>query len=336
MFPLFSFEIYSHTFQQASANEYFVHFHIFQPIIKMMKFTSVFVAIVVSIFVNAVDMVQAETMVRMIINDGIVIPGLSCSAEDNVLISNVFDRPLNRRNLRSSTIVENSVHPIDIVHEIDQSYGSNDKDRNLQHTASYCRDQCRGMATGYCTAVGCSSYNKKRRQLQNYGKGFASNSTLCRTTADSISSDLDYLVSQSMVSSSCVALLQAPRTMECYEDVMYGIIEQFTIIDADTDTVLVPYLHARRTICGSAALNIEVLVNPCVASVNITLVNKKAGYRATVVYDTTVPGPYTLFGMNGVGDFKGEHLPFGNYTLDGTPDGNFNKTRSRMFYLDSC
>jgi hypothetical protein len=155
-------------------------------------------------------------------------------------------------------------------------------------------------------------------------------------TSNSINSDLNYLVQQRMVSSTCIALLQAPRKIECFEDVMFGIIEQFTVIDAESDTILIPYLHARRDICGLKALNIEVLVNPCVESLNITLVNKKAGYRATVVHDTTAPGPYTLFGMNGVGDFKGQRLPFGNYTLEATPDGNYNKMRDRRFFLAQC
>ena len=139
-----------------------------------------------------------------------------------------------------------------------------------------------------------------------------------------------------MVSSSCIALLKAPRIVECYEDVMHGIIEQFTIIDSDSDTILIPFLHARRDICGLKPLNIEVFVNPCVASLSITLENKKAGFRTSVALNTTVPGPYTLFGMNGIGDYKGRRLPIGNYTLDATPDGIKSKTRSRQFYLGSC
>ncbi len=291
----------------------------------MMKLTSIIV--ILSIFVNAAS---ADVMLRMLFNNGIAEEGQSCTADDELLIAKVFEQPLNRRNLRSSDLTYVD-RPIDSFQEITPA------GRDLQAVGSpaYCKEECRGQAAGHCRVTRCGWYNNQRR-LQNYGKGFLSNSTLCRTTADSINSDLNLLVSDNMVSSTCIALLNAPRKLECYEEVMNGIIEEFTVITADTDSILIPYLHARMTICGLSALNFEVEVNPCVESVTIKLVNKVAGYRTTVILDTTVPGPYTLFGMNGSSDYKGVHLPFGNFTIDATPDGDFNKTRSRKFYLDSC
>ena len=305
-----------------------------------MKFPSSLVAAVICVIVEAAYVAQAETMLRLILNNGITTPEMSCSAVDNILISKVFDRPLNRRNLRSNS-VEKVDRPMDKLHVIDHSdNNNNDEDRHLQFvgTASYCRDECRGYATGHCYKTGCGWYNNKRRQLQNYGKGFASNSTLCRTTADSISSDLDYIMSQSLVSSSCVALLQAPRKIECFEDVMYGIVDAFKVIDADTDTALVSFLNARQTICNTNAFNFQVLVNSCVNSVNITLYNRKANYYSTVIRNTTIPGPYTLFGMNGTStkNFDGQQIPLGNFTIEATPDGYTNKTRVRNFFIAQC
>ena len=226
-----------------------------------MKLTSsTFVAACIGVIANAIYVVQAETMLRIQFNNGISDPSLSCSATDNVLISKVFQGPLNRRNLRSSETVDQSVDiTINFIQELEQS-NDNNGDRELA-SASYCADQC--VRKAYCFAFGCLGYGStKRRQLQNYGKGYLSNSTYCRTTADSVNSDLNYLVSQNMVSSSCIALLKAPRIVECYEDVMFGIIEKFSIIDAGTDTALIPFLHARQEICGMKPLNIEVFVNP--------------------------------------------------------------------------
>jgi hypothetical protein len=303
-----------------------------------MKLSSSFVVVCVGLVANAIYVVQAETMLRMILNNGITDPSMSCTAVDNILISKVFDRPLNRRNLRSSTTLNQAVdRPIDYIQEIEHS-NDNEEDRELQQSsAATCKRECEGIASGYCYKTGCTWYNKNRK-LQNYGKGFLSNSTFCRTTADSINSDLEYLVTQSLVSTSCIALLQAPRKIECYEDVMYGIIDAFRVIDADTDTKIISFLDARQTICNINAFNFQVSVNPCVNSVNITLYNRKENYYVSVVRDTTMPGPHTLFGMVGTStkNYNGESIPLGNFTIEATPDGNTNKTRVRNFFIEQC
>lgn len=304
-----------------------------------MKLTSSFVVACVGVFANVICVVKAETMLRMILNNGIADPSLSCSAADNVLLSQVFDRPLNRRKLRSGKTLDQAVDlPINYIQDVEQAFHINE-DRELYTfgSAAYCKDECRLVASGYCWKSGCTWYNK-RRQMQNYGKGFLSNSTSCRTTADSISSDLAYLVNQSMVSSSCMALLKAPRTIECFEDVMYGIVEAFKVVDATTDTLMIPFLDARQTICNINSFNFQVSVNPCVNSVNITFYNRKANYYRSVIRDTTVTGKYTLFGMVGTSreNFNGEAIPLGNYTIEATPDGNTNKTRVRNFFVAQC
>jgi hypothetical protein len=303
-----------------------------------MKLTSSFVVASVGLIANAIYVVNAETMLRMILNNGIADPSMSCTKEDKILISKAFDQPLNRRNLRSSATVDGTVdRPIDYIQEIEQNY-DNAGDRDLQAFGSqaYCKDECRGYVSGQCWKSGCTWYNK-RRQLQKYGKGFLSNSTFCRSTADSINSDLEYLVNQSMVSSSCIALLQAQRRIECFEDVMYGIVDAFRVIDADTDTKkLISFFGARQTICNISAFNFQVNVNPCVNSINITLYNRKENFYSSVVRDATVPGPYTLFGSTGTNNYNGESIPLGDYTIEATPDGNTNKTRVRSFVIEQC
>ena len=283
-----------------------------------MKITSSFVIAFIGVIANTLSVVRAETLFRMILNNGIADPALSCTADDNKLIGKVFDRPLNRRNLRSSN-EEYVDRPIDFMHE---------EDRELQAFGSlaYCRDECRGVVSGYCHKTGCTWYNKRRR-LQNYGKGFLSNSTLCQLTSDSINADLDYLVNNTMVSSSCIALLSSERKLECFEDVMFGIVDAFKVIDADSNTELVPFLNARQTICNINSFNFQVLVNKCVQSVNITLYNKEANFHASVVRDTTKAGTYTIFGMAGNG--KKDYL-------EATPDGFTNKTRVRNFMIAQC
>ena len=289
-----------------------------------MKITAIFV------LANAICVVKAETLFRMILNNGVVDPALSCKAADNALIAAIFEKPLSRRNLRSSDgdLMDRPVH---FIHEADQSF-DNEEDREL-NSREYCKNVC-GLQT-QCYATGCLWYN---RRLQNYGKGFLSNSTLCQRTADAINLDLDYLAKQAMVSSTCIALLQAPRALECFEEVMFGIVDAFKVIDATTDTELVSFLDARQVICNMPSFNFQVLVNPCVNSVNITMYNKKANYRASVVRDTTKLGTFTLFGMAGTGtkDYLGKSLPLGNYTIEATPDGFLNKLRPRNFMIAQC
>ena len=298
-----------------------------------MKISSIIV-IAASLWMNAAS---AETMLRVVFNNGTVTEGLSCDDKESKLISKVFDRPLDRRrNLRSSSDMNHADRPIDFYQdEITPRYGSDDG-RDLQAVGSpaYCRDECRGIAAGQCFAAKCGWYNKHRRQLKKYGSGFLSNSTLCQETVKSVDEDLEYLAEEGKLSTTCMALLKAPRQIECYEDVMYGIVEQFSVINADTDKTVIHWLQSRRFVCSGDALNFGIVVNPCVESLNVTLVNKKAGYYNTAILNTTVPGPYTLFGMNGKKDYNGELLPLGNFAIYATPDGNHNKTRVRYFYVD--
>ena len=98
----------------------------------------------------------ADNSLRMILNNGIVDPGMSCTPDEYTLIAQLFDRPLNRRNLRSSSSgnVDHVNRSIDIIEDIKASYDQNEN-RELQFTASYCRDQCRGMVAGLCQKTCC-------------------------------------------------------------------------------------------------------------------------------------------------------------------------------------
>lgn len=135
--------------------------------------------------------------------------------------------------------------------------------------------------------------------FKKYGKGFLYNSTLCNSNAESIRSDFDFLVNERMVSTSCLVLLQAPRTIECYEDVLFHIVESFKILNADTDTAISNFITIQQTICNVNSLSVQVFLHPCVNAVNITLYSTGTDYYTTVVRDATVRGPYTLFGMVG-------------------------------------
>ena len=304
-----------------------------------MLYTNVIIAVLLCVLANKANVVQGETMLRMLLNNGIVVPGLLCNKKDNALIAEVFERPLTHRQLRSTNNIAPMNHPITYIDEIEQLY-DHDEHRHLQFvgSASYCRDQCRGVTSGYCHKTGCTWYNKDRRLKKGYGKGFLSNSTDCRLVADSISADLDYLVSQNMLSTTCSILLSLPRIIECYEDVLLGVVESFRMIDADTDRVLARLLHARETVCNVTSANFQVFVNPCVNTINFTLYNSEGTYNASTIVDATIPGPYSMFGMDGSSknDFAGEYLPVGNYTLEVTPDGFSNKTRVRNIRIKEC
>ena len=130
-----------------------------------------------------------------------------------------------------------------------------------------------------------------------------------------LSSDFDFLVNERMVSSSCLALWQAPRTIECYEDVLFRIVESFKILNADTDTAISNFITIQQTICNVNSLSVQVFLHPCVNAVNITMYSTGTDYYTTVVRDATGRGPYTLFGMVGAKNYDGQHIPVGKYML---------------------
>jgi hypothetical protein len=291
--------------------------------------------LVVNVLAHAVHFVQAETRLRMVLNNGIVSPNITCNANDLALINQAFEKPLNRRNLRGVQRALNNDQS-DVFNA--GNHFEEDDHRDLQKSLSQCRNECGYLEPGvYCFKTGCQWYRVGDRKLQySWGSGVLSNSTLCTTTTQSINNDLDFLVSQRLVSTSCQALLNATRKIKCFEDVMYGVVEEFRVLDSDTDKFVLEELDGQMAICNNKPLNFQVDVNACVERVDIVIYNGKTSrIRAQKSFNTTLPGPYSVYGINGTNklDFLGEYFPVGLYKIQATPDGNSNKTRTRHFNI---
>jgi hypothetical protein len=292
-----------------------------------MKITAFIVA---NVLAHAVQFVQAETRLRMVLNNGIVSPNMTCNANDLALIGKAFDQPLNRRNLRKVVNTGSNERAVTYVDSLEDAH----RDLDEIGSASYCRDECKGI-TGICYKTGCHWYSTGKRKLA-FGTGYLSNSTLCTTTTQSINYDLDFLVNQSLVSTSCQAVLKGPRKIKCFEDVMYGVVEEFRVLDSNTDDYVLEELDGQMAICNNKPLNFQVDVNECVDKVDIVIYNgKTSSIRAQKSFNTTLPGPYSVFGINGTNtlDFLGEYFQVGLYRIQATPDGKRNKTRTRHFNI---
>jgi hypothetical protein len=281
------------------------------------------IVLCLTLFVSTPTFVKADTMLRVILNNGTIGTGMSCNDADSVLIDSVFNFTF-RRNLRNipDKIDERKIK---YFHHIEGDVNR----RSLW--PGKCANLCSGVTTGRCWITDCVGY----RRTLTYATGPMSNSTLCQMTSARVDTDLTYLVTQDKVSSTCKALLNARRTFECYEHTMYGVIEYFNLYDANTDRPIKNAIGGNYPSCSRKLVNFLVLANDCVSTVNISLTGTN-GY-VHEKYDDTIP--FTLFGMNGTTsttNFNGRILPIGNYTISAIPDGDITKKRRTTFSVVPC
>jgi hypothetical protein len=286
-----------------------------------------FIVLFLTLLVSTPLVVKAETMLRVIFNNGTNNASMSCNAAENALIDSVFNFTF-RRNLRH---ISNDSKDLKINFLNDSGEGQREH-RGLQ-TRAYCADKCADGAytPGTCRVTGCAKFGFRKLK---YGMGTVSNSTLCTMTNTAVSNDLDSLVSQNLVSNTCQALLKAPRVVECYEDTMYGMIKFFNLYDAQTDRPIKTAMDGGYKSCSGKLINFLVLADECVKTLNITLTGTN-GYRQEKFDDKL---PFTLFMMNGTSttDYLGQVLADGNYTIWATPDGFDEKKRWRKFSVGPC
>jgi hypothetical protein len=113
--------------------------------------------LVVSVLAYAVQFVQAETRLRMVLNNGTVSPNMTCNANDQALIYRAFERPLNRRNLRKVANSGSNERAVTFVDSLEDAH----RDLDEIGSASYCRDECKNI--GNCYKTGCHWYVGKRQ-----------------------------------------------------------------------------------------------------------------------------------------------------------------------------
>jgi hypothetical protein len=290
-------------------------------------------ALLVSIMVGAVN---ADQMVRVIFNNGVTpTEATFCDVSDSLKIDFAF-RPIVRvRYLRETTetMVDTNVESTDI--EIVDTH----VDRELW--PAYCKNNCAGYAPGTCRATGCVGYRRRdRRQAQTLS---------CSDHSLQINALLDDVMTK--VSSTCAVFLNpVNRKTECYDDVIYGVVENFVLWKSPTfntvsltqaltqavtfvkDLVSLGPVVDGFTICHYDRINIEAVVNSCVKTVTSTLTGPN-GFTAT---RTDNQLPYTIFGEDSLIP-TGRNLPVaGTYTFTAVPDNFDYKKMSITFRVKKC
>jgi hypothetical protein len=237
--------------------------------------------------------VTAESVMRYLFNNGIGDKDLFCDVTDWAKIDPIFEHARTaRRNLRQVNTVRRK-RASDF--EMDVIGRHNIKERELQYTASQCRNFCAGQVKGtYCRATGCTWYIVRRNLARNMSERDLQE-TWCTITANSINAQLDNLVSTNQVSNPCKLLLNAPRKIECLNDIVFGEIQKFNVWSADTGKVVKDAFELGYKFCSSVGFNFEAQTNPCVKSVLSVL----TGPNGLVASTTESIAPYTAFGSLG-------------------------------------
>lgn len=279
------------------------------------------------IFVSLmVGSTNADRMLRVIFNNGISPSEATfCDAHDNLKIEKAF-KPIQRvRYLRETpeTLTNADAESTDTV------LAGTHVDRELW--PAYCRNNCAGYAPGTCRSTGCVGYRRKdRRRVQML------------TCADQILK-LNVILNDVMtkVSSTCAAHMNpANRKTECYDDVIYGVVENFALwksppMDTTTlvkDLVSLGPVTDGFTICQKDRISIEAVVNPCVKLVTSTL----TGPNGFTVNNTDKKLPYTIFG-DSMNVPMGRELPVaGTYTFTAVPDNFEYKKMTITFRVEKC
>jgi hypothetical protein len=251
-----------------------------------------------SLVLHVPTIVQANRLVRFLFNEGKDEPSSgNCNTWDNILIDGIIT--LSGHNFTYSRQLRSS------------SYA-----RDLQYFPPKCKKNCEGFADGKCRATDCVGY---RRQLN--GKSFS-----CDTQVAFINRELDKLVNNSLVSSSCKTLLSKPRKTDCYDDVIYGVVERMVLWQVNPNNqAIVDSRYAGQSICKNTRVDFEPVTNSCVDLLFTTVTGPNNFYRDSNRNDDDedhAPSTTrTVFGR-GDEDDSGIVFPFlGAYTIKSVPDG---------------
>ena len=168
-------------------------------------------------FVSSTFAVTTEKQVRILLNNGVVAPGMSCTDADWRFILQVFY--YTRRNLRqgSNKLIEHSF-------DDSENTGNGRKLPSTFYPAS-CRTACDGQARGHCVAAGCRNYRREMEGETETGqeamaeqdeRGLQdSNEQWCTSAKRTANLFLTSVASGNALSQPCRNLVNAPRTIDC-------------------------------------------------------------------------------------------------------------------------
>jgi hypothetical protein len=157
------------------------------------------------------------------------------------------------------------------------------------------------------------------------------------STVNDFDSQLSALVSTNAVSSACQAVLNAPRMPLCYDDIIFGVVESFNLLNGDTDSVIATNVQNGVQVCKSIGINFELKANPCV---NFIKYNVTGNMGFSYLANDKKPGPYYVFKTNYTQSptniFGRRQMRNGTYTMTVTPDGLAYKAKTLVFHLLNC
>jgi hypothetical protein len=152
-----------------------------------------------------------ENQIRVIFNDGVISDNMQC---DDVEVETILEAILKRRFLREDTTSRSYVNQeSDIIQE-----------RDLQSTfyPATCKTACAGFAKGTCTAKRCRGYRRDRHEMETGQEVVTMDESAralqkdwCERAKKQANNYLRSVIAANKVSSSCIQLLSAPRTMDC-------------------------------------------------------------------------------------------------------------------------
>ena len=278
---------------------------------------------------------NADRMIRLLFNNGVTpTDDMFCSISDNAHIDNVF-KPIKRvRYLREAAMDPTANSNIT---SNDVELADTHIDRELWPT--YCKNNCAGYAPGTCRATNCVGYRRKgRRQAQTL---------TCADQVEAVHAELDAVMTK--VSSTCALYLTRDnRIAECFDDVIYGVVENFVLwkspnVNRQFNSRQHVYSMVKNlkslgtvtdgfTVCQYDRINIEAVVNPCVKFITATLTHP-SGFTVT---RTEGQIPYTVFGDETNAPMGRELPKLGTYTFTAIPDNFDYKKTSITFNVVRC
>jgi hypothetical protein len=259
--------------------------------------------------------VSGEPVIQILFNNGKALASnQTCSFFDNFKIDAALngigdDRLRRHRQLRvQKPENEQSQHP----------------DRKLW--PAYCKNNCAGFPQNMCRATGCKGYRRELGDLR--GTNSDERDLLsCDDQISVVNKVLSNLVKNKNVSASCRAVLQAPRNMTCYDDIIHGEIEYVNVWDLRNITTLNVTSGVIKSLCKSPLYFLDIHVNSCVDYLETVLT---APDGKVLVSNSTISFPY-------LGVVNGTILnQKGIYNLTATPDGVAAKKVSASFEIRNC
>ena len=294
-------------------------------------------------------MVLGDRMIRFSFNDGISpTPFNECTVDDNRFIDPLFNITANlrtRRQLLDSIFEDGTVDPND--HE-------NLYYHHRELYAASCKNNCEGYARGTCRATGCLGYRRRERerelsffrklmtsakdQHQNHREEF----TPCTIQVAALNAALDLLVMSNKISAPCkLFLARSKRKSECYDDIVYGEILSFTFYNMNVYRsryrpvvgIIGTNIPNGYKICSNIPFNAEVVLNPCVHTVNFTMTGPN-NLKYTRIDDNH---PMLLYNTTvNAATYGGKYLSPGNYTFTARPDDFAYKEKKLDFTVIAC